>query len=197
MKPARSPSSATPWGSRPTSARQSWDRGGKPGRIAGPRQALGLTLIELVIALAILAVLGALALPSLSARLDQQRLGTAAEMLAADINEARFEAARQGRTMHIIMEPGSGWCWAVANSGSCPCGQAQACELRSSRGQDHAGIQLVQGQTLHLQSTGQTESPGGALLESRNGQQLRVELQSLGRPRICAARGASTRYAPC
>ncbi len=194
MKPPSSLSLATPRGGRPPTARQSRFHGGKLGWGTG---AFGVTLIELVIALAVLAVLGALALPSLSARLDQQRLNAAAEILVADINEARFEAARQGRTMHIIMEPGNGWCWAVAKSGSCPCGQAQACELRSARGKDHAGIQLVQGQTLHLQSTGYAEAPGSALLESRNGQQLRVDMQGLGRARICAARGPSTRYAPC
>jgi hypothetical protein len=85
----------------------------------------------------------------------------------------------------------------VATNATCPCGQAQACELRSARGKDHAGIQLVQGQTLHLQSTGQAEAGGSAVLESRNGQQLRVDMQGLGRARICAARGTSSRYASC
>jgi type IV fimbrial biogenesis protein FimT len=159
--------------------------------------ARGLTLIELVIGLAVLAVLGALALPTLSGRLEQQRLDTAAEMLVADINEARFEAARQRRTVHVVLQPGAAWCWAVATDPTCPCGQAQACELHRTRGDDHAGVALVQGRTLHLLANGQAEAPGSALLESRNGSQRRVELQSLGRARVCAARGASTRYAPC
>ncbi len=161
------------------------------------RRVRGLTLIELVIALAVLAVLGTLALPSLSSRLDRQRLDTAAETLVADINEARFEAARQGRAMHIVLQPGAAWCWAVASEAACPCGQAQACELRSARGADHAGVALVAGQTLHLQSTGQAEASGSALLESRGGEQLRVDMQTLGRARICAAKGTSTRYPTC
>lgn len=162
-----------------------------------PRRTRGLTLIELAIALAVLAVLGALALPSLGARLDQQRLDTTAEMLVADINEARFEAARQGRAVHVVVQPGAGWCWAVATQAACPCGQAQACELRRARAADHAGVALVQGSTLHLLPSGQAEAPGSTLLESRNGKQLRVDTQSLGRARICAARGASTRYPAC
>jgi type IV fimbrial biogenesis protein FimT len=166
-------------------------------RGARPCRTLGMTLIELVIALAVLAVLGTLALPTLGARLDRQRLDTAAETLVADINEARFEAARQGRGMHVVLQPGAAWCWAVARSATCPCGQAQACELRSARGTDHAGVALVAGQTLHLLSTGQAEDTASALLESRSGDQLRVDMQSLGRARICAARGTSNRYAPC
>ena len=157
----------------------------------------GVTLIELVIALAVLAVLGTLALPSLGSRLDRQRLDTTAETLVADINEARFEAARQGRAMHIVLQPGTAWCWAVASSATCPCGQAQACELRSARGADHAGVALVAGQTLQLLPSGQADSSASALLESRSGDQLRVDVQSLGRARICAARGTSTRYPTC
>jgi prepilin-type N-terminal cleavage/methylation domain-containing protein len=161
------------------------------------RRSPGLTLIELVITLAVLAVLGTLALPTLGARLDQQRLNTAAEMLVADINEARFEAARQGRDMHVLLNPGSPWCWAVATHASCPCGQAQACELHSARAGDHAGVQLVQGHSLRLQANGQAGASGSAMLESRGGAQLRVELQALGRARICAAKGPTTRYPAC
>lgn len=161
------------------------------------RWSQGLTMVELVIALAVMAVLGTLAVPSLVSRLDQQRLSTTAELLVSDIHEARFEAARQGRSLHIVMQPGNGWCWAVATSASCACGQAQACELRSARGPDHAGVVLVGGQNLQLLPTGQAQAAGSALLESRSGQQLRVEVQSMGRARICLARGASHQYSPC
>jgi hypothetical protein len=58
-------------------------------------------------------------------------------------------------------------------------------------------VALVQASTLHLLSNGQAEAPGSALLESRSGNQLRVDMQSLGRARICAARGPSTRYPAC
>lgn len=161
------------------------------------RLTLGVTMIELVIALAVLVVLGTLALPSFGSRLDQQRLSTAAEMLVSDINEARFEAARQGREMHIVTQTGNGWCWAVATSADCACGQAQACELRSARGPDHAGVVLLEAQSLHLLPTGQAQAPASALLESRNGQQLRVQTQQMGRAHICVARGTSNRYGPC
>ena len=157
----------------------------------------GLTMLELCIAIAILAVLGAIAVPSLGARLDQQRLYTAAEALLADINEARFEAARQGRALHVVMDSGDNWCWAVATQSACPCGQAQACELRSARTRDHSGVRLLQGQNLHLSATGQAESPGSATLESRRGSRLRVDVQALGRARVCTLIGSASRYPAC
>lgn len=159
--------------------------------------ARGLTLLELMIAVALLAVLGTLAVPALSARLDQQRLYSAAEALMADVNEARFEAARQGRAMHVVMQPGESWCWAVATASSCPCGQAQACELRRALPQDHGGVRLLQAQSVHLGATGLAEGAGTATLESRRGARLRVDVQALGRARICTLIGPTARYPAC
>ena len=157
----------------------------------------GLTLLEISIALALLAVLGAVAVPSLGARLDQQRLYTAAEAMVADVNEARFEAARQGRALHVVMQTGDNWCWAVATQENCPCGQAQACELRNSQPRDHAGVRLLAGQTLHLGANGRAEAGGSATLESRRGSRLRVDVQLLGRPRVCTLTGSAVRYPAC
>ena len=157
----------------------------------------GLTLLELMIAIAVLAVLGTLAVPALSARLDQQRLYSAAEALMADVNEARFEAARQGRTVHVLMQPGPAWCWAVTTDAACPCGQAQACELRRALPGDHAGVQLMQAQSMHLSANGQAENGGNATLESRRGARVRVDVHALGRARICTLAGPTARYPAC
>lgn len=157
----------------------------------------GLTMLELMIAVAVLAVLGAVAIPSLGARMDQQRLIGAAEALVADINEARFEAARQSRSMHVLMQSGPAWCWAVATDSACPCGLGQGCELRHAVPSDHAGVQLLQAQAVLLLPNGQAEAAGGATLQSRRGTQLRVEVMALGRARICTLGSATTRYPAC
>ena len=157
----------------------------------------GFTMLELGVMLAVLAVLVALALPGMGARLDQQRLQTAAEALLADVQEARFEAARRGVSVHIVADTGAAWCWAVATSADCPCGQSQACELRKAGAEDHAGARLVQAQALRLTPQGQVEVAGSATLESRRGAQLRVEVQALGHPRICSPEGTHPRYPKC
>lgn len=157
----------------------------------------GLTLIELTIALALMALLAVLAVPSMGAQLDQRRLLAAAETLAADMAEARFEAARQGRPMHLTVQGGANWCWSVASSTSCPCGQRQACELRSSTFSEHGAVQVIQGPSLLLAPTGAAQSAGAVTLESRRGTRLRVQLQALGRPRICTELGPTNRYPSC
>lgn len=157
----------------------------------------GLTLLELVIVIAVLAVLGALAVPSLDKRLDLLRLGSAAEALVADLNEARFEAARQGRAIHVVMQAGPGWCWAVVTDPGCVCGQRQACELRSATPSDHAGVRLSQAAAVQMLSSGRADGAASATLESRRGATLRVDVQQLGRARICTPGATSTRYPAC
>lgn len=163
-----------------------------------PRRGRGLTLIEIVVALAVLALLGALAVPAFGSRLDRERLHGAAEALAADVNEARFEAARQGRALHVRAFAGPAWCWAVAHTPECPCGSGQSCQLRSARDRDHPGVTLLSPGHVELTADGRTASPGvGFELESARGLRLRVSVGAMGRAHVCAVRGEALRYPRC
>lgn len=157
----------------------------------------GLTLLELVIAIALVAVLASLAVPSMGARLDRQRVVSAAETLAADLNEARFEAARQGRTVHLLVQGGGEWCWSVATEAACPCGQAQACELRASTPLRQAGIASLEGSSLRITPQGRPEVPGAITLQSQRGLRLRVAVQALGRAHVCSAGPPVPGYPSC
>lgn len=157
----------------------------------------GLTLLEMVIAIAIVAVLASLAIPSIGGRLDRQRAVTAAETLAADFNEARFEAARQGRAIHLLVQPGHAWCWSVAANPGCPCGQAQSCELRASTPLQQPGVTSLEGSSLRISPQGTLEHNGAVTLQSQRGLRLRVELLQIGRARVCSEGGALPGYAAC
>jgi type IV fimbrial biogenesis protein FimT len=172
----------------------------KPRRQTLPPQRarnLGLTLIELAIVLAVLAVLGTLAVPTFSNRLARERLAATAERLAADVSEARFEAARRGQPLYVRAALGSGACWAIATSPGCSCELPQACQVRRMPATASSGVRTVQAQDVRLEPGGTAAAASAAVLESKAGESLRVDVLALGRTRICTAHGPATKYPPC
>lgn len=63
----------------------------------------GVTLLELIITVAIVAILGAIAAPSFSTMFRNSRLGTDANDLLADLALARSEAAKRGARVTICV----------------------------------------------------------------------------------------------
>jgi type IV fimbrial biogenesis protein FimT len=157
----------------------------------------GFTLVELMLALAVLAILATLALPTFGGALERHRLRAAAEGLAADIAEARFEAARRGSALHLSFRTGESWCYAVATAAGCDCRRAQACQLKTVRADDLPGVQLAQAQDLRLEPDGTPGGPADALWHARGGERLSVSATPLGRPRICSPDAGLAPYPRC
>ncbi len=155
--------------------------------------------------LAVLAILGALALPAMGQRMERQRLAMAAETLAADLTEARFEAARRGLGMSlsaVTTSDGRNWCWALsAAAGSspadCTCARTRSCGHRSVSGLDHPGVKMTQGRRVLLAADGSALAATAAVFESPRGERLRVDMLALGRSRICSLSGVTGRYPSC
>jgi type IV fimbrial biogenesis protein FimT len=157
----------------------------------------GLTLLELMICVAVLAVLGILALPGLGAQLERQRLRSAAQALVGDITEARFLAAQRGLTVHVQAQDATPWCWGISMSSACDCNAAQACTIHAVPATSHKGIRLVSGMTVQLEPTGGAAAAASATLESGHGDRLRVDVSAQGRPRICTLSGSWPQLPAC
>ena len=63
--------------------------------------AAGFTLVELLIAMAVFAIVVAMAMPSLTSVVNNNRLATQANSLIADVQLARSEAVRRNRTVRL------------------------------------------------------------------------------------------------
>lgn len=164
------------------------------------RRTRGLTLLEVAIAIAVLAVLAALALPDISRRLERGRVQNAAESLAADIANTRFEAVRGNHDLFVETRPdvGAGWCWAVARQRGCDCGVPDSCQLHTVNARDFRGVRLIGGLALRMESGGAAVATAqAAVLETSRGEQLRVEVSPLGRARVCATLGSWPNVPAC
>lgn len=159
----------------------------------------GLTLIELMIGLAIMAVLMSLAVPSLGQYLQRQRLKATAQGLEADLKEARFEAARRGSAVGVVFNGGADWCYAITTSPDCDCRVQQACRLKTVRGSDLRGLNLLQSSNTRFDpASGTTGYSGSAATWGiSSGEQLRVNVSALGRASVCLVNGAMPGLAHC
>lgn len=88
----------------------------------------GLTIVELMITLAIAAVLMGIAMPAFNGFIEQRTLTTQVNAFLLSVQYSRSEATRQGTNVSMIAldasddtnEWGPGWCVAVGNPGVCP-----------------------------------------------------------------------------
>jgi type IV fimbrial biogenesis protein FimT len=166
---------------------------------ARPLRARGFTLIELMFTVSLLALLATLALPPLASTLARHRLKAAAEHLANDLAELRFESAQRGVPLHLRFDRGEQWCYALAEASPCGCRSAGACRIKAVSGADFPGVRLVEAQDAQFrpEAAAALETEGGALLQGADGSQLRVALTRLGRPKVCAPGGTVGGYAAC
>lgn len=147
----------------------------------------GFSLVEVAVVTAVLGVLASMALPSIAQQFARWNLQSAAQRLASDIGQARHEAARQGRTLHLQVQPGERWCWSVSEVPGCTCQEARHCQRQLARASDHPGVVVETAATLSFSPTAHGPgAPSSLLLSSRHGEQLEVRLTPLGRARVCA-----------
>ena len=88
----------------------------------------GLTVVELMVTLAIAAVLLGVALPAFNTFVDQRRLTTQVNDFLLAVQFARSEATKRGANVSVIAvnagdnadEWGPGWCVVVGSPANCP-----------------------------------------------------------------------------
>lgn len=84
----------------------------------------GFTIIELMIALAVVGVIASLALPSYQTLLEKRQVTSGAEQLAAFLSSARLEAVKRNQVMAVDLDRTGSDSWCVgmaASTDDCDC----------------------------------------------------------------------------
>ncbi|MCC6659280.1 MAG: hypothetical protein IT437_00170 [Phycisphaerales bacterium] len=117
----------------------------------------GFTILELVIALGLVALLGGLATPALYERLAGSRLDAAGRDVAAVAAAVRADAVREGRGLELRAERHGGAWWLVSAPLDAPRDGAAATPVVTLRGELPAGVDASE--TLPSGSGGAPEAP--------------------------------------
>jgi prepilin-type N-terminal cleavage/methylation domain-containing protein len=174
------------------------------------RRSRGFTLVELMITLIVLAVLVALAMPSMTETLDRRRLIGAAEAIYSQLQFARSEAIKGGRDMVVSYTAGTAWCSGMREAGTtCDCTEtdpavSDACAilgdgstrvLKVEKASSFSGISIgTSAASIEFNNVRGTVDGGSGtvtLTSAANSRELRVVVSALGRIRMCSPTGTT------
>ncbi len=159
------------------------------------RQNSGFTLIELMVTIAVLAILLGIAIPSFQGTLDKRRIIGAAEQIYADLQYARSEAIKRNATVRVSFQTGTNWCYGITTLASCNCHTADNCQLDGVNkvvvGADFRNVTLSTGgvttTVAFTPQRGTANALTASLLRSTSpALSVGVIVSSLGRVRICS-----------
>ena len=173
----------------------------------------GVTLIEILTAVTILAILTVVAAPSFDAVRNRARLRGVADNLYADLQYARSEAVQRNSMISVSFSPGATWCYGIhQGAAACDCTVANSCSIKTVLSTSAPNVTLADA----------SFSSGGAgvaryLIDPRRGQsvdaagaavtgtvqftlgslQMNAEVNAVGRARLCSPSGTVTGYPSC
>lgn len=157
----------------------------------------GVTLIELMIGLAIVAIVLALGVPSFSVWIQNSRLRNAAESILSGMQLARAEAVTRNAPVRFVLGTGSEWTVGCVNAtATCP-----ATIQKRAAGDGSSGtisVTAAQGKTITFDVLGRMSAPvlpagtvaatfdvDSSALAEDDSRDLRITVNAAGGIRMC------------
>ncbi|MBV8035690.1 Tfp pilus assembly protein FimT/FimU [Roseateles sp.] len=183
----------------------------------------GLTLVEILVGLGVLAILLAVAAPSMADLLERRRVIAAAEEVASVLTYAKAETTSTNSVLTVRFDPGTSMsCAAVTTSATgfnnrCKCNQDPALICQGAGAELLRLFQLPADYVTFAADTIDHKWPGTSyqlkfgrmqmdvaalgfhvdVVSKKKKYTLRVEVNTAGRVRVCTPAGDMTGYARC
>ncbi|GGO88251.1 hypothetical protein GCM10011348_43320 [Marinobacterium nitratireducens] len=171
------------------------------------RRQMGVTLIELLVALAVLAVFVTIGIPTFNAIFEKKRLSGAAQALYADLQFARAQAIKSNKDIAVNFRettPTIPWCYGITDTepfSDCDCvASAASCMVEGI--QRVVSVDEFPNVSLDENFSSSTVefdpvrgglkagvTNGTASFEDTDGRKINVVLSPSGRARLCSPTG--------
>ena len=166
--------------------------------------ARGVTLIELLVAVAILAIIALAAVPAYHAYFERARVRQAAEEILGLILQAKAEGPIRDQNLSLVIDS-SAWCLGFSATPRCDCTQLagdSACTIEVAgepvrqvvSGDDFPTVAISSnfpGNSTSFNRLRGNASPGGSIAVISGNTRVEVRVGVSGRVRLCAAQGSS------
>ena len=159
----------------------------------------GFTLTELIVAIAVLAIVVGAATPSFFKLIEKERLELTVETVIADFNFFRQEGLkRRVPDFSFNFNDSSNWCYGI-EVGTCSCTVANSCTVRQVIGSDFNGIAAVSSSAARYSYdwVRGTVTAGTITFNTPGGYDLRIVINGLGRTSICSPSDNVPAYQSC
>lgn len=169
----------------------------------------GFTLLELLITIAIAAIVLVMALPSYQDTIERNRLKEAVESISADIKFARTEAIKQGANITFSVDNAT-WCYGIApgdDDEACDCtaavGDADFCTIKVVAGDQFQDIGLTgNNATFEFRRGTVTDlaaTPNAIISSTLSSAKYnaRIDVNSVGLVSVCAPADGLPAYPDC
>lgn len=153
----------------------------------------GVTLVELLVALLIVAILAVIAVPYLGHYLAMRRLEGAAQAIYSDLSSAQKYAIAKQQTVRVVYQTGTNWCLGITTASTCDCNTDAACDLGQTTASIYNSVSLTSSGfssgTISYSSSRGAVSSSGTFNLSVGSDTISVELNQMGVARLCANNG--------
>lgn len=166
----------------------------------------GFSLVELMVTVAVLAILATIGLPAFQGFIERHRMQSAVEAVYAQVQFLKSEAIKSSQNVNIRVVTGSDWCIAGSDEGetACDC-NADDCAYgsqnlkRSIKSSGFSSITLAAPDNILIDGVRgglQGLTSEQTLTLSANGLSASIKIKPLGQVSACSSSGIGA-YQPC
>lgn len=163
----------------------------------------GFSLIEMLIAIAVVAIIIAIGLPSFKAMFDANKLKGGSDALYFMLSLAKTESIKRNANIYLTVKSGDNWCVGITTDVglACDCNTKGSCDVASVSTQDFTSLTLTSAIPTSA-SPATFDSVRGAFtpadklftLESESNSSVQLSINMLGTVKMCGVNGVLGLY---